>query len=130
MKKLVFMFMALLFAFGTVSAQTVQAHTEYTKYTGKIGPHAVTLYLNIREEVGNVAGYYYYDARPQSKFTLKLVKNEPSLGGFNRVELKEYTAKGNHTGTFRGDVVSRGDGFSGVFTTKKGKKYKFELVEE
>ena len=43
--------------------------------------------------------------------------------------LYEYTAKGNHSGTFNGQLEGRGDGFAGMFTNSKGTKYRFHLTE-
>ena len=62
-------------------------------------------------------------------FRLKAVKNEPHLGGFHEVVLHEYTARGNHTGTFKGRVVTRGEGFSGTFVNSKGQSFPFDLHE-
>jgi hypothetical protein len=116
---------------GTLSAaaQTEQ-EADYTKYAGKIGPYAITLFINMRSYGEEDAGYYYYNDRPQTKFTLKMMENEPNPKGFNKVVLYEYSPKGNHTGTFKGTVEGRGDGFNGTFTNGRGKKYEFQLMQQ
>jgi len=119
---------ALLMLPLALSAQSVQ--TDYTKYAGKIGPYAITLFIDMRACEDDAAGYYYYNDRPNTKFTLKMVENEPNPNGFNKVVLHEFSPKGNHTGTFRGIVEGRGDGFKGTFTNGKGKKYTFELMQQ
>lgn len=99
---------------------------------GKIGPYAVTFYRNPADiGVGDEVGYYYYNDRPNSIFKLILVENTPiNAKGSMHVVLKEYTAKGNHTGTFDGQYECRGGGYSGTFTNSKGQKYHFELMEK
>ena len=79
---------------------------------------------------GEDAGYYYYNDRPQTKFTLKMIENEPNPKGFNKVVLNEYSPKGNHTGTFKGIIEGRGDGFYGTFTNGQGKKFEFNLMQQ
>ncbi len=44
--------------------------------------------------------------------------------------LDERSPKGKHTGTFRGNKENRGGGYVGTFTNSKGRKYKFEMMEE
>ena len=119
---------ALLMMPLAASAQT--SEQDSLKYAGKIGPYAITLFINMRAYEGEDAGYYYYNDRPNTKFALKMVENEPNPKGFNKVVLHEFSPKGNHTGTFRGIVEGRGDGFNGTFTNGKGKKYKFELMQQ
>lgn len=99
---------------------------------GKIGPYAVTFYRNPADiGVGDEVGYYYYNDRPNSIFKLILVENVAiNAKGSMHVVLKEYTAKGNHTGTFDGQYESRGGGYVGTFTNSKGQKYHFELMEK
>ena len=125
------LFCCLLLLMGTLSAaaQTEQ-EADYTKYAGKIGPYAITLFINVRSYGEEDAGYYYYNDRPQTKFTLKMMENEPNPKGFNKVVLYEYSPKGNHTGTFKGIVEGRGDGFNGTFTNGRGKKYEFQLMQQ
>lgn len=125
------LFCSLLLLISTLSAvaQTEQ-EGDYTKYAGKIGPYAITLFINMRSYGEEVAGYYYYNDRPQTKFTLKMMENEPNPKGFNKVVLYEYSPKGNHTGTFKGIVEGRGDGFYGTFTNGQGKEFKFQLMQQ
>ena len=47
-----------------------------------------------------------------------------------RLVLKEFSPRGNHTGTFDGQRELRGDGYVGTFTNNKGKKYHFELMQQ
>lgn len=99
---------------------------------GKIGPYAVTFFRNPADiGVGDEVGYYYYNDRPNSIFKLILVENVAiNTKGSMHVVLKEYTAKGNHTGTFDGQYECRGGGYVGTFTNSKGQKYHFELMEK
>ena len=102
------------------------------KSVGKIGPYAVTFFRNPADMgVGDEVGYYYYNDRPNSVFKLVLVKNEAiNAKGSMHVILKEYSPKGKHTGTFDGQYECRGGGYVGTFTNSKGKKFKFELMEQ
>ena len=97
---------------------------------GKIGPYEVTMFLNLQgTDVGQVVGYYYYNERPKTHFKLVLTHIEAiNIKGSMKVILKEYTPKGNHTGTFNGQYECRGDYYAGTFVNSKGKKYKFELM--
>ena len=127
MKRMLLLCLAVVLSLGIALAQ----EKEKTKFTGKIGPYAITLFLYppVWNE-GEVAGYYYYDERPKTHFTLKLVKHEAvNAKGSMRMVMKEYTPKGNHTGTFDGQRELRGSSFVGTFTNRKGEKYKFELME-
>lgn len=127
MKRMLMLCLAMMLTAGVAFAQ----EKETTKFTGKIGPYAITLFLYppVWNE-GEVAGYYYYDERPKTHFTLKLVKHEAvNAKGSMHMVMKEYTPKGNHTGTFDGQRELRGSSFVGTFTNSKGKKYKFELME-
>ncbi len=119
----------LLMVALSAKAQTAQ-ESDYTKYAGKIGPYAITLFVNVHSYGGEDAGYYYYNDRPQTKFTLKMIENEPNPKGYNKVVLNEYSPKGNHTGTFKGIIEGRGDGFYGTFTNGQGKKFEFNLMQQ
>lgn len=114
------------------SEMEVEADDPLQRFEGNIGPYPVTLFLNPGDVgVGNTVGNYYYNERPNSVFTLELVKNEAiNTKGSMHIVLKEFTSNGNHTGTFDGQYECRGGGFEGTFTTTKGKKYKFELMEK
>ena len=114
------------------SEMEVEADDPLQRFEGNIGPYPVTLFLNPGDVgVGNTVGNYYYNDRPNSVFTLELVKNESiNTKGSMHIVLKEFTSNGNHTGTFDGQYECRGGGFEGTFTTTKGKKYKFELMEK
>lgn len=105
------------------------ATSNYQKLRGNIGPYAVTMFLTQdRWEEGNIIGYYYYNAYPNNKFKLKLSSMETiNIHGSMHVVLKEYTKKGKHSGTFKGQYECRGDYYVGTFTNSKGQKYKFEL---
>ena len=124
--------MLLLCLVMVLTISTAMAQEDVTtKFTGKIGPYPVTLFLYppVWNE-GEVAGYYYYNDRPKTHFTLKLVKYEAvNAKGSMHLVMKEYTPKGNHTGTFDGQRELRGDSFEGTFTNRQGRKYKFELME-
>ena len=119
---------ALLMLPLAVSAQTPEQ--DYTKYAGKIGTYEITLFIDMHAYEDEDAGYYYYNDRPNTRFTLKMKENEPNPNGFNKVVLHEFSPKGNHTGSFRGIVEGRGDGFNGTFTNGKGKKFKFALMQQ
>ena len=114
------------------SEMEVEADDPLQRFEGNIGPYPVTLFLNPGDVgVGNTVGNYYYNERPNSVFTLELVKNEAiNTKGSMHIVLKEFTSNGNHTGTFDGQYECRGGGFEGTFTTTKGKKFKFELMEK
>lgn len=144
MRKALFVMICLLMA-GMMKAQdVVMADTAFVtpdevegdspllESEGKIGPYAVTFFRNPADiGEGNEVGYYYYNERPNSRFRLILVKNVAiNAKGSMHVVLKEYTAKGNHTGTFDGQYECRGGGYVGTFTNSKGKKYHFELMEK
>ena len=123
----------LLLMLGSLSvmAQTEQ-EVKYEKFTGKIGPYAITLFVNLEyADEDQEVGYYYYNDRPKTRFTLKLVEYAAiNAKGSMHVVLKEYTANGNHTGTFDGQYECRGGGYEGTFTNSKGKKFRFELMEK
>lgn len=102
------------------------------QFDGHIGPYAITFFMDASVfTAGEEVGRYYYNDRPNSVFTLKLVSNEAiNAKGSMHVVLKEYTANGNHTGTFDGQYECRGGGYEGTFTNSKGKKFRFELMEK
>ena len=105
--------------------------TNYEYWVGNIGPYKITMFLNgYTWEPGEIAGYYYYNSRPKTKFKLKVKKCEYiNDKGTMRLILKEYTPKGNNTGTFNGTYdICRGKYYEGTFTNSKGQKYKFELM--
>ena len=116
----------------SVLADSIAGDNPLQRFEGNIGPFAITLFWNPSDfGEGDTVGNYYYNDRPNSVFTLKLVTNEAvNAKGSMHVVLKEYTAKGNHTGTFDGQYEARGGGFEGTFTTSKGKEYHFELIEK
>lgn len=112
--------------------EVVEGDDPLQRFEGNIGPYAITLFMNPSDMgIGNTVGNYYYNERPNSVFTLELVKNEAvNASGSMHIVLKEYTAKGNHTGTFDGQYECRGGGFVGTFTNAKAQKFKFELMEK
>ncbi|MBP5573931.1 MAG: hypothetical protein J6X40_07175 [Bacteroidales bacterium] len=123
MKKTVFLTLITLFlTVGAVKAQT---------FTGKIGEYEITMKIDFADFDGDSIGYYYYNNRPQTLFKLVQTELEAiNIHGSMHVVLDEYTPKGNHTGTFDGQLESRGDYFGGTFKNSKGKKFKFELHEK
>ena len=102
------------------------------QFEGNIGPYVITFFMNPADfGVGDTVGSYYYNERPNSVFRLELVKNEAvNAKGSMHIVLKEFTAKGNHTGTFDGQYECRGGGYAGTFTNSKGKKFRFKLMEK
>lgn len=123
--------MMLLLGSFSVMAQT-EHELKYEKFTGKIGPYAITLFM-LPNDVDKDAevGYYYYNDRPKTHFTLQLVDYTAiNAKGSMHLELKEFSPRGNHTGTFDGQRELRGDGYVGTFTNSKGKKYHFELMQQ
>lgn len=128
MKKSLFLVIVALFlTAGAVKAQ----NSDTQKYEGKIGKYEITLFIDRPQYDGDSIGYYYYNNRPNTKF--KLVQRDYSAlnaRGSMHVLLDEYTPKGNHTGTFDGQLECRGSSFKGTFTNSKGKKFKFELWEQ
>ena len=99
------LFCCLMLVLGSLStmAQTEQ-EMKYEKFTGKIGPYAITLFVNL--EYGNEdseVGYYYYNERPKTHFTLTLVEYAAiNAKGSMHLVLKEFSPTGYHTGTFDG----------------------------
>ena len=97
---------------------------------GHIGPYTITMNLDDLSDadVGDFAGYYYYNDRPQSKFRLKIVDYVAvNAKGSMKLVMKEYSPKGSHTGTFNGQYECRGSYYAGTFTNSKGQKFKFEV---
>ena len=124
------------------STQAVLAQTQdndYEKFVGKIGTYDVTLLFKPETTPGQNCGYYFYNDRPKTHFTLitkfyEAKMREDATGmpvayGHHWI-LEEYSPKGNHTGTFDGIEVEMGDGFDGTFTNQKGEQFKFELVRK
>ena len=121
----------LLMTLLTVNVVMAQER-QYEKFTGKIGSYAITLFMSQDDlSEGATVGYYYYDERPKTHFKLVLKEYEViNTKGSMHFVLKEYTPKGNHTGTFDGQLEGRGGSFEGTFTNRKGEKFHFELMEE
>ena len=115
-----FMLVTVL-SFAASAAKPSQNHT---RLTGNIGPYDATMYIN-----ENYEGYYYYNDCPKSHFTLKCVTRKAKRGSAQEsVVIKEYTAKGNNSGTFKGTMEftsSLWQFYTGTFTNSKGKKYSF-----
>lgn len=121
-KSLFFILISLFLSVGAVKAQ---------KFTGKIGPYEITMKISFADYDGDSIGYYYYNSRPQTLFKLVQTELEAiNIHGSMHVVLDEYTPKSNHTGTFDGQLESRGDSFEGIFTNSKGKKFEFKLHEK
>lgn len=121
-KTLFFSILTVLLTVGAAKAQS--------KYEGKIGPYDITMTIEFSSHDGDSIGYYYYNSRPNALFKLVQTKMEAiNLHGSMHVVLDEYTPKGFHSGTFDGQLESRGDSFEGTFTNSKGKKFEFELHE-
>lgn len=129
-KTLVCCLMLVLSSLSTM-AQTEQK-VKYEKFAGKIGPYAITLFVNLEyADEDSEVGYYYYNDRPTTHFTLKLVEYVAiNAKGSMHLVLKEFSPKGYHTGTFDGQRELRGDGYMGTFTNSKGEKYQFELMQQ
>lgn len=97
---------------------------------GKIGPYAITMHLDNLGSANksDIVGHYYYNERPHSIFSLRMVSSVAiNAKGSMQLVLNEYTSKGFHSGTFRGQYECRGDYYSGTFTNSKGEKFSFEL---
>lgn len=109
-----------------------QLNEHPSKYEGKIGSYGITLFMKTENtEKGDEVGHYYYNNAPQSVFTLKQTTFDAvNASGTMRLVLKEYTKDGHHTGTFDGFLEMRGGSYHGTFTNSKGKKYKFDLMEQ
>jgi hypothetical protein len=97
---------------------------------GRIGPYAITMHLDNLGSANksDIVGHYYYNERPHSIFSLRMVSSVAiNAKGSMQLVLNEYTSKGFHSGTFRGQYECRGDYYSGTFTNSKGEKFSFEL---
>ena len=133
MKKITILLTFILAAIS-VSAQD----DDVQKYEGMIGEFKVTMvYKTLEEfqytEVGDSVGYYYYNDRPKTKFTLKLKKYEtkeiPDFSSFHlsyHIILDEYTPKGFKSGTFDGWTQSYNN-YAGTFTNSQCKEYDFSI---
>lgn len=137
MKKNLFLLSLLLLCTLTMQAQ--EANVKYMKYVGKIGTYDVTLLFKPETTPGHNCGYYFYNDRPKTQFTLitkfyEAKMREDATGmpvaWGHRWILEEYSPKGNHTGTFDGIEENLGDGFEGTFTNAKGEKFDFKLVQK
>ena len=51
------LFCCLLLLMGTLSVAAQTEQEDYTKYAGKIGPYAITLFINMRSYGEEDAGY-------------------------------------------------------------------------
>lgn len=124
MKKTLFLtLLALFLIVGVTNAQS--------KHTGKIGQYEITMYLGLDSHDGDSVGYYFYNDRPNTHFKLVQTELEAiNIHGSMHLVLKEYTPKGNHTGTFDGQYECRGGYFGGTFTNSKGKEFEFELWDQ
>ncbi|MBR3710995.1 MAG: hypothetical protein IKM99_08545 [Bacteroidales bacterium] len=121
-KSLFFILISLFLSVGAVKAQ---------KFTGKIGPYEITMKISFADYDGDSIGYYYYNSRPQTLFKLVQTELEAiNIHGSMHVVLDEYTPKGFHSGTFDGQLESRGDFFEGTFVNSKGKEFEFKLHEK
>lgn len=101
----------------------------YQQLSGKIGPYAVKMFLDISgADDDTEVGYYYYTAYPKTHYKLVLKKMVAvNAQGSMDMVLYEYTKAGVHSGTFDGQYECRGDYYSGTFTNSKGKRFKFTL---
>lgn len=98
-----------------------QAGAFTTNLSGKIGPYAIQMTLNVEAD-GEVTGAYYYKKKgPGALLYVKGTK----LG--NRITLAEFTKDGEQTGSYRG-TYSEGV-YKGQFSTNSG-EYTFLLTED
>lgn len=100
-----------------------------SKLVGSIGDYEVTMFYNFNTKEGS----YYYNDRPNSKFKLVTKRYANAIQHFNgiyekHIVLEEYTAKGNHTGTF--DGIEYLNEYQGTFTNSKGEEFDFNLVAQ
>jgi len=126
----IILLMFLLLTSGALTASSLKSEFEHEQVlSGKIGPHQVVMHLDLDYfTIGEVVGYYYYKKRPKNRFTLVIHDYEAiNASGSMNVVLYEYTSKGFHSGTFKGQYECRGDYYKGIFTNSKGKKFKFIL---
>ena len=124
---------ALCVPSGAQSAATTtpsEMTQNYQVLKGKIGPYEVTMYLHLTDtDDEGAVGYYYYNKYPKNRFTLRLVDMVAiNAKGSMNVTLHEYTQKGKHSSTFKGQYECRGDYYAGTFTNSKGKRFKFKLM--
>lgn len=112
--------------FSDVNGSADDADSSCRKMVGKLdGKYEVTLFIT-DEDTGE--GYYYYNNRPSSTFTLTCTEGDASSNSTSHVVLEEHNAAGKHTGTFDGQMNP--DGYTGVFTNYKGQTFRFELEVE
>lgn len=95
---------------------------KYDIYSGNIGDYPVTLCFDKNKH----DGFYFYQSRPENKFTLKCVCSKPLGDNEVQLQVKEYIANGTNTGTFVGKY-RKGSSFSGTFTNSEGKSFDFSL---
>lgn len=118
----------MLLAVITASAQS----DDDKLYDGTIGDFKIKVCISIRNvvysEVGDSVGYYYYNDRPKTKFTLRLKEfNEKwneNLSVSYHIILNEHTPKGFNSGTFDG-WTSALSCYNGTFKNSQGKEYDF-----
>ncbi len=127
--KRIAIFITMLLAAITTSAQT----DDDNLYDGKIGDFNIKVSINFRNvvdaAVGDSVGYYYYNDRPKTKFTLRLKEldedmNETSFRVSYHIILDEHTPKGFKSGTFDG-WTSALSCYNGTFKNSQGKEYDF-----
>lgn len=126
-----------MYAYNSVD-QTEQPEQEQMVLKGTIGKYPITMVFTSNYWDDGLQGYYYYNSRPKTHFTLKCKKHE--LEDSNNltyvqygVILEEYTPKGNHTGTFEGVLFNRAGvstTYSGTFTNSKGKTFEFMVQHQ
>lgn len=97
---------------------------EHIILKGTIGSYPITMALDRKD---TTRGYYYYDRRPESRFTLECTSSTPAENGETEVVIKETNAKGRHTGTFTGTLAP--SSFGGTFTNYKGQEFNFQLYQ-
>ena len=118
----------MLLAVITASAQS----DDDKLYDGTIGDFKIKVCISIRNvvysEVGDSVGYYYYNDRPKTKFTLRLKefdeKWNENLSVSYHIILNEHTPKGFNSGTFDG-WVSALSNYSGTFKNSQGKEFDY-----
>lgn len=108
---------------------------EVLEMKGNIGEYPITMNFIWRSDCGD-AGSYHYDSRPNSNFTLKyesieLVDTDYLTFREQHAVVNEYTAAGNHTGTFDGTIYNqagRYTTFDGTFTNAQGEQFEFSVA--
>ena len=112
---------------------TASAQEEDKLYDGKIGDFNIKVSINLRDvvdaAVGDSVGYYFYNDRPKTKFTLRLKEldedmNENSFRVSYHIILDEHTPKGFNSGSFDG-WVSALSNYSGTFKNSQGKEFDY-----